>query len=169
MLALPGGAMVPLQAEDTGACINGPFTGPGRPCSQLTEAPMRIAILALLPLTLAACADKPPRTAQTMIPAGEPRTCVQINQIRSTQVIDDQTIDFRMQGGQILRNTLPNRCPGLGFERAFSYRTSIAQLCNVDIITVVVQGAGPQIGASCGLGVFQPVKPAPADTSAVKE
>lgn len=130
---------------------------------------MRLAVLALLPLSLAACADKPPRTAQTMIPAGEPQTCVQINQIRSTQVIDDQTIDFRMQGGRILRNTLPNRCPGLGFERAFSYRTSIAQLCNVDIITVVVQGGGPQIGASCGLGQFVPVKPAPAEKAPAKE
>lgn len=123
---------------------------------------MRFAVLALLPVVLVACADKPPRSAQTMIPAGEPQACVQINQIRSTRVIDDQTIDFQMQGGRILRNTLPNRCPGLGFERAFSYRTSIAQLCNVDIITVVVQGAGPQIGASCGLGMFQPVKAADA-------
>ena len=130
---------------------------------------MRVAILALLPIGLSACAQQPPQTAQTMIPAGEPRACVQINRIRSTQVVDDQTIDFRMQGGEILRNTLPNRFPGLGFERAFSYRTSIPQLCNVDIITVVVQGAGPQIGASCGLGMFQPVKAAPDDRPAAKE
>jgi hypothetical protein len=123
----------------------------------------------LMPLLLAACADKPPRTAQAMIPDGEPQACVQISQIRSTRVIDDQTIDFQMRSGRILRNTLPNRCPGLGFERAFSYRTSIPQLCNVDIITVVVQGGGPQIGASCGLGMFVPVKPAPDEKAAVKE
>ena len=132
---------------------------------------MRVAAPLLLPaemLSLAACADRPPRTAQTMIPAGDPVTCVQISQIRSTRVIDDQTIDFQMRNGTVLRNTLPNRCPGLGFERAFSYRTSIAQLCNVDIITVVVQGGGPQIGASCGLGQFVPVKPAPDDRSDVK-
>jgi hypothetical protein len=123
----------------------------------------------LLPLLLAACADKPPRTAQTMIPAGDPVQCVQIVQIRSTRVIDDQTIDFQMRNGTVFRNTLPNRCPGLGFERAFSYRTSIPQLCNVDIITVVVQGGGPQIGASCGLGMFVPVKPAPEEKAPVKE
>jgi predicted pyridoxine 5'-phosphate oxidase superfamily flavin-nucleotide-binding protein len=128
-------------------------------------APLLLPALCL-PLALAACADKPPRTAQTMIPAGEPVGCLQIGQIRSTRVIDDQTIDFTMRNGSVMRSTLPNRCPGLGFERAFSYRTSIPQLCNVDIITVVVQGGGPQIGASCGLGMFQPVKPKAADVSA---
>jgi hypothetical protein len=127
---------------------------------------MRAAILFLAPLLLAGCARQPPRNAQAMVPAGEPVNCVQISQIRSTQVIDDQTIDFRMRNGTLFRNTLPNRCPALGFERAFSYRTSINQLCNVDIITVVVQGGGPQIGASCGLGTFVPVKPQADDKKA---
>lgn len=131
---------------------------------------MRIlAPILVLPLLLAACAEKPPRNAQTMIPAGDPVQCLQISQIRNTRVIDDQTVDFILRNGTVMRNTLPNRCPGLGFERAFSYRTSIPQLCNVDIITVFVQGAGPQIGASCGLGMFVPVKPAPADKAAVTE
>ncbi len=130
---------------------------------------MRLVMLVLAPLLLAGCAEKAPRTVQTMIPAGDPVNCVQTSQIRSTRVIDDQTIDFQMRGGTLFRNTLPNRCPGLGFERAFSYRTSINQLCSVDIITVVVQGGGPQIGASCGLGMFVPVKPAPDETAAVKE
>jgi hypothetical protein len=128
-----------------------------------------VAPVLLLPLVLAACAEKPPRNAQVMIPAGDPVQCIQISQIRNTRVIDDQTIDFRMRNGTIMRNTLPNRCPGLGFERAFSYRTSIPQLCNVDIITVVVQGGGPQIGASCGLGMFVPVKPAPEEKAPAKE
>lgn len=119
---------------------------------------MRSMILCLGAVVLASCAQKPPQPAQTMIPAGDPMACVQIGQIRSTRVIDDQTIDLQLRNGTILRNTLPIRCPGLGFERAFSYRTSIPQLCNVDIITVVIQGGGPQIGASCGLGMFVPVK-----------
>lgn len=128
-----------------------------------------VAPALLLPLSLVACAEKPPQTARTMIPAGEPVTCLQIGQIRNTRVIDDQTIDFRMRNGSLMRNTLPARCPGLGFERAFSYRTSIPQLCNVDIITVVIQGGGPQIGASCGLGTFVPVKPAPEETAPARE
>lgn len=131
--------------------------------------PALLPFVALLPLALSACAERPPATAQTMIPVGEPVTCLQIGQIRNTRVIDDQTIDFVLRNGTIMRNTLPARCPGLGFERAFSYRTSIPQVCNVDIVTVVIQGGGPQIGASCGLGVFQPVKAAPDDNLTVKE
>lgn len=99
----------------------------------------------------------PPRDA-VLVPAGEPVNCVQTPQIRSTRVVDDKTIDFDMGGGRILRNTLPHSCPSLGFEKAFAYSTSIARLCNVDIITVIRQGGGPMRGASCGLGVFQPVK-----------
>jgi hypothetical protein len=120
------------------------------------------ALLAASGALLAACADKPPRTVTPMVPAGDPVNCVQTSQIRSTRVIDDQTIDFQMRNGTVMRNTLPNRCPGLGFAQAFSYRTSINQLCNVDIITVVQQGGGPRRGASCGLGQFVPVKPADA-------
>jgi hypothetical protein len=123
----------------------------------------QIPILALV-LGLAACAPQggTQRAQQTMVPAGEPVNCVDTIRIRETRVIDDQTIDFVMTDGSIMRNTLPNRCPGLGFERAFSYQTSISRLCNVNIITVVNQGGGVRRGASCGLGMFQPVKPADA-------
>jgi hypothetical protein len=88
---------------------------------------------------------------------GPPVSCINLRNIRSTDVVDDQTIDFHMSGNQVYRNTLPNRCPQLGFDRAFSYQTSISQLCSVDIITVIVQGSGPMRGPSCGLGQFTPV------------
>ena len=119
-------------------------------------------VIALLPaaLALAACSSQPPRTPQPMVAAGEPVRCIQTNRIRSTQIIDDQTIDFRMSNGTVFRNTLPSRCPGLRAGDAFSYRTSQAQLCNVDIIRVLNTGGGPRFGASCGLGMFVPVKPA---------
>ena len=71
---------------------------------------------------------------------------------------DDSTIDFYMRGSKIYRNTLPNSCPQLGFEEAFSYATSLSQLCSVDIITVLTARRRPACrGASCGLGQFQPV------------
>ncbi len=125
--------------------------------------------LALVALSGCAAAERGERmaaaprgapTAEDLVPAGEPEACVQLTRIRSTHVRDDQTIDFVLTDGQVLRNTLPNRCPGLGFERAFSYSTSLSQLCNVDIITVINTGGGPRRGASCGLGLFQPVRPA---------
>ena len=127
--------------------------------------PLRLTPLIVAALALGACAQqeaRPRAGQQTMVPAGDPVACVSTNRIRETRVIDDQTIDFVMIDGTIFRNTLPNRCPGLGFERAFSYSTSINQLCNVNIITVINQGGGPRRGASCGLGMFVPVKPAEA-------
>jgi hypothetical protein len=90
---------------------------------------------------------------------GEPKSCVRRSQIRSTNVIDNQTIDFKMRGGDIYRNTLPHKCGGLGFEESFSYRTSVNQLCNVDIIRVLDSTAG-QIRErnACGLGKFHKIE-----------
>lgn len=92
-------------------------------------------------------------------PAGEPVNCVTLSQIRSSKVIDDRTIDFKMAGGKLFRNTLPYSCPSLGFEERFSHRTSLNQLCNVDTIRVLQSyGSGLHEGASCGLGKFQPMQ-----------
>ena len=89
--------------------------------------------------------------------AGKPVSCISLMQIQESRVRDDWTIDFRVSGTKWYRNTLPNRCNGLGFERAFSYQTSLSQLCNVDIITVLATGGGGGPRGSCGLGQFQPV------------
>ena len=97
--------------------------------------------------------------ALALRPAGEPVDCISISGIRRSEVIDDRTIDFHMAGGRVLRNHLPNQCPGLGFDKAFAYSPGVSRLCAVDIITVVRQGGGR--GASCGLGKFQPVERAP--------
>jgi hypothetical protein len=87
--------------------------------------------------------------------------CVQIQSIRSTNVRDDRTIDFIMNGNKVYRNSLPNSCPSLGFEKRFMYKTSLSQLCSVDIITVLWNvGTGLQQGAGCGLGKFQPMEKA---------
>ncbi len=93
---------------------------------------------------------------------GQAVDCIPIRSIRNSNVRDDRTIDFQVSNRKIYRNTLPQSCPSLGFEKRFSYRTSLSQLCSVDIITVLTNyGPGLQPGASCGLGQFQPMeKPA---------
>ncbi len=105
---------------------------------------------------VAAASAVPPRASP--IPAAS-RSCVQLNRIREARVVDDRTIDFYLSNREVLRNTLPNACPQLGFEKAFTYATSLSQLCSVDIITVIQQGGGPRTGASCGLGAFVPYTP----------
>ena len=87
---------------------------------------------------------------------GEPEQCVTLISIRDTKVRDDRTIDFFLRDGRVLRNHLPNRCPGLGFDESFSYSTSTGQLCSVD--TIRVHNASGIQGAACGLGMFQPVE-----------
>ncbi len=119
--------------------------------------------LASLALGAALLGSALPALAKTrpdnLVPAGKAVDCIQIVNIRSSNVRDDRTIDFVMNGGKVYRNTLPNSCPSLGFEKRFSYATSLSQLCSVDIITVL-QSAGPGLmrGASCGLGPFQPMR-----------
>ena len=130
----------------------------------------KLAAAATAVFLIGACGPRPPvgSTAgnnghAANIPAATPTgpavTCIPIVQIRESRVRDDWTIDFRMNGNQWYRNALPNRCNALSFERAFTYSTSLQQLCNVDIITVIANGGNPRgpLG-SCGLGMFQPVQ-----------
>ncbi|WP_439545801.1 hypothetical protein [Sandarakinorhabdus sp.] len=90
-------------------------------------------------------------------PATEPETrnCLQLGNLRQTIVRNDSTIDFVLRDGSVWRNNLPFRCAQLGIERAFSYQTSISQLCRQDLISVVLQTGGQPLGARCGLGEFQ--------------
>ena len=127
---------------------------------------MMISRTHCLAIGLALAATATPAVAKDRpdpyVAKGEAVTCIPIRSIRSTNVRDDRTIDFIMNGNKIYRNTLPNSCPSLGFEKRFSYRTSLSQLCSVDIITVLWNnGPGLQPGASCGLGKFQPMQKAP--------
>jgi hypothetical protein len=94
--------------------------------------------------------------------AGVPVDCIQTSRIRNTVVQDDYTIDFVLTGSDVYRNTLPNRCPGLGFEERFAYEVSTGQLCQVDTITVLQSGAAGR-GPTCGLGEFVPVRYVGAD------
>lgn len=110
-----------------------------------------------LGLATASAAPRDRTSVPDATPDGKAINCVQTSSISSTQVHGDSVIDFRMLGGKVYRNTLPNSCPGLGFEERFLYRTSIGELCSVDTITVL-QSPGLSRGATCGLGTFQPVK-----------
>lgn len=88
--------------------------------------------------------------------AGE--RCISLKLIDRTEVLDGQTILVYMRGGDIYRNRLRNRCPGLRDNRPIMYSTTASQLCNLDRITVLYnRGAELAPGVSCGLGRFLPV------------
>lgn len=99
---------------------------------------------------------------------GEILDCLALSRIRSTEVLDDTHILFRLYGNTVYLNSLPRRCPRLGVVRSFGYATSLARLCDIDTIAVVddfgqglpgVSGRGPVLrGPHCGLGKFERVE-----------
>ena len=126
-----------------------------------------LPLTAALALALAACAPANPAAradadaarvpAATVTGAGE--TCIDLSQLRASVVRSDSVIDFEMAGGKVYRNTLRQRCPALGFERAIAYETSITQLCRQQIVFALQNFGGvPQRGAACALGDFVPVE-----------
>jgi hypothetical protein len=123
-----------------------------RPVAITVAAVVSFAIMAPLALAAEPAAPAPDAKKESKLPEGAQR-CVNLSQIRSTRVVDAQTILFEMGGKKTLANRLPRKCPGLAFEKRFAYKTSLNQLCNTDVITVITSiGAG----ASCGLGYFEP-------------
>ena len=121
------------------------------------RAILPLAALALMTSASALSAKTDRHAVPEAVPDGKAVDCVQTRNIRNTRVHGDKVIDFHMRGGKVYRNELPYQCNSLGFEERFSYKTSINQLCSVDIITVLRNPPTIQ-GPSCGLGKFQPVK-----------
>jgi len=126
----------------------------------------RIALtLGCAVLALAGCApmaggdDGHGKNVPAVRVTGKAVSCIPITSIRESRVQDDWTIDFHTGGTQFYRVSLPQRCNSLGTYRAFKYETSLSELCNTDIITVMEfggPGGGPR--GSCGMGMFQPVE-----------
>jgi len=131
--------------------------------------PALCTIIAAIPLAACAPVDReadgdPLMTEPAVRVVGEAQSCINRSFIRDTRVRSDRVIDFEMRGGDVYRNVLTSDCPRLGFEEAFTYETSINQLCNNEIIYVLEQiGGTARRGAGCGLGQFIPVEYADAD------
>jgi len=110
-------------------------------------------VAALGALTALSIVSAPARSAQQS--DGGPVNCVDLRRIDHTVVVDDQNILFYMRDRSIYLNTLKHRAPGLDKNQPFMYKTSMSQLCNGDIITVLERwGFGLTQGAASALGKF---------------
>ncbi len=128
---------------------------------------LRIAAVAALAAgTLAGCTyyerGMPAGHADRKMPAvrvtGPAQSCIPLP-ITQSVVRDDRTIDFYSGQHRGWRNTLTRDCSGLGREKAFTYETSLSQLCSSDIVYVLENwGGGPHRGGACSLGQFTPVE-----------
>lgn len=120
----------------------------------------RAAPVACVAALVAASAGSPP-PARAQASESEARKCINLRQVDHTSVVSDRTILFYMNGGDVLRNELPSRCPTLLTEDKFMYRTMLNQLCSVDTITVLTDfGFGFVPGPTCMLGEFEPISAA---------
>lgn len=127
-----------------------------------------ICALTLLCLTspFSLAEDKPDTAmeATQKMATGDAERCLGITRIRDMDVLDSRNILFRTRPDQVYLNTLPRSCGGLTRFKTISYKTSLHELCDVDIITVLNDvGGGYMPGASCGLGKFYPISNEDAD------
>jgi len=124
--------------------------------ARLTTITVILTALALAPVS--GIAEEKKKNESMELAAGPPEQCLSLIRIDRSEVIDDRNIIFHMKNGDLYRNQLPYRCPGLALHDTFMYRTSLNQLCHLDIITVMDSiGFGLSPGASCGLGHFYPI------------
>jgi hypothetical protein len=96
--------------------------------------------------------------AQDRVDQDPPVRCLRLTSIQHISILDNSHIVFYMNGGKRYLNTLPYTCSGLKMSGTIMYRTSLSQLCDLDIITVLDSVGGEyRPGASCGLGSFKPI------------
>lgn len=122
------------------------------------------ALLLSLAATVALADDGPAANPNLKLASGEPLRCLPLNRIDETVVLDSRNVLFYTSRNEVYLNDLPHNCPGLSRHKPIMYRTSLNQLCNVDIITVLESmGSSYMPGASCGLGMFYPISKDDAD------
>lgn len=93
--------------------------------------------------------------------AGKPVNCINLRDIRSSRIIDRTAIIYETNNNTFYVNR-PSGANFLDSNAALVTRTSISQLCNVDIVRLYDTSARMERG-SVGLGEFVPyrkVKPA---------
>jgi hypothetical protein len=130
---------------------------------------MRLSIIPILALGLAACADTPPidpdappgpelTAAITGRTAGPADNCVPQRDLTGNRSVDNgAAIVFDGPGNLIYVNRPSAGCPALKFGRTLVTRTIGSSLCRGDIAEVVDLTSGTHHG-SCSLGDFVPYR-----------
>ncbi len=113
----------------------------------------RVAAISLLSMACFSAAH-----AQDASAIDESIPCIKKSNIWSVDIVDNKNIVFQTGVNNYYLNTLPYACNGLRLNDSLSYQSSVNELCNVDVITVLdTAGPGFQSGPSCGLGKFDPI------------
>lgn len=116
--------------------------------------------LSLVLLALAGCATRPApadRLAQLLDgrSAGEPVKCLQLRDIRSSQVIDGIAIVYTTQNGTLYVNQPKAGAAFLHSDTILVTDTHTSQLCDIDTVKLMNPGSRVITG-SVGLDLFVP-------------
>lgn len=89
-------------------------------------------------------------------PPGATQRCIGVRNVRSIDPVGDHTLLFRMNNGEVWRNRLDRRCPGMRSDTVFSYELrSSDQLCSIDTVYQLDRmGDHFRRGLGCALGEF---------------
>jgi len=81
-------------------------------------------------------------------------SCIRVNDIRTSHIVDDSTILLEMRGKRLILMHLTGRCPQLRFHDFFSYEARLGQLC-AELDEVVTRA-----GFHCPIANFSALDPA---------
>ncbi|MES1984866.1 MAG: hypothetical protein V4461_07905 [Pseudomonadota bacterium] len=118
------------------------------------------ALMAAGAQTQAASRDTPEQKLAKAIEGrtpGKPVNCINSRDIRSTRIITGTAILYETNNGTVYVNRPVSGASSLRDGDALVTRTSISQLCNVDIVRLFDTAARFERG-SVGLGEFVPYK-----------
>ena len=125
--------------------------------------PIVLSIAALLVTSACANVDQH-NNEEEPLPEGV-ENCLHLSTVDRIEILDEQHILFFMYDGRIYNNHLSRKCPGLRRNDCIMYRTTLNQLCNIDMFTVLENiGGGFMPGATCSLGKFYPATQEEVDT-----
>src|SRR5262245_44002092 len=68
---------------------------------------------------------------------GQSLSCLKLSRIKDVDILDNEHIVFRTGLNDYYLNKLPYACNGLKINDAFLYRTSINEICDLDMIKVL--------------------------------
>jgi hypothetical protein len=87
--------------------------------------------------------------------AGKPQGCISLSRTRSSQIIGENAIIYRVSNNALFVNKPVGGCSGLRKDKTLITRTPSDRLCSGDIARVVDLSLGFE-GAACVLGEFTP-------------
>ena len=105
--------------------------------------------------------DKAAAKLASMVPTGKTADCLSLRAIDDITAVDEETFLVRA-GARYYVSRTGSRCAGAtrSFNR-IEHRTTQAQLCRNEIISIVDNQTG-MLNGSCSMGSFEELAPAPA-------